>query len=93
MTMSHYSSLASILAQSLACHWPEEVNGPHAHGLNGLWLIGRQTDDLNERRERIKCLLSPPFIPLLCPPFIALSKGRGLVYMGVGGFQTGCGNQ
>lgn len=76
---------ASILAQSLACHWAEEVNGPHAYGLNGPWLIDRQTDDLNEWRERIKCLSSSPFIPLSRPPFISRSfRGEGLMY--VGGF-------
>ena len=91
---------ASILAQSLACHWGEEVNRPHAYGLNGPWLIGQQTDDPNEWRERIKCLLSSPFILPPCPPFISPSFQRGGactwgVFVGeeVGPFLAGCGNQ
>lgn len=95
--------LVSILAQSLACHWAKEVwakeNGPHAYRQNGCWLIGWQTDDLNEWRERIRCLLSSPFIPLSCPPFISPSfQGEGLVVYGgllggVGTFLAGYGNQ
>lgn len=69
---------ASILAQCPACHRAAEVNGPHAYRLNGCWLIGRQSDDLNEWRERIKCLLSSPFIPLSCLAFISL-RGEGPV--------------
>lgn len=64
------------------------------------WLIDQQTDDLNEWRERIKCLLSSPFIPLSCPPFISPSfqgggacEYRGCCWEEVGPFLAGCGNQ
>lgn len=61
-------SLASSLTQSVAFHQAGEVNGPpHAFGVNGLWLIDRQTDDLNERRERITSLLSVRFVRLPLP--------------------------
>lgn len=82
--------LASILAQSLACHWAEEVNGPHAYRVNGLWLIDQQTDDLNEWRERIKCLLSSLFIPLSRTAlYLSLFSGGGACSLG--GLLGGCG--
>lgn len=56
------------MTQTLAFHQATEVSGPpHADALNGARLIDQQTDDLNELRERIKCLLSALFIPLSCP--------------------------
>lgn len=58
---------AARLSQTPAFHQAAEVSGPqHADALNGGRLIDQQTDDLNELREGIKCLLSPPFIPLSC---------------------------
>lgn len=59
------------------CRWAKRVNGAHAYRLNGAGLIDRQTDDLNECRERIKCLLSAPFIPLSCPLSLPLSGEGG----------------
>lgn len=41
-------------------------------------LLTWQTDDLNEWKERIKCLLSSPFIPLSCPAlYLSLFPGGG----------------
>lgn len=78
MSACHYCCTGIHLGPSLACHWAEEVNGRHAHRLNGPWLIDQQTDDLNEWRERIKCLLSSPFIPCSCPAlYLLLFLGGG----------------
>lgn len=75
--------LAYIFAQSLACHGAEEVSESHAYRLNGPWLIDRQTDDLNEWSERIKCLLSSPFIPFFPSIYLSLFPGEGLVVDGL----------
>jgi len=79
---------ASILARSPAHRRAEEVNAAQrrAH---------RSTDDLHERRERIKCLSSAPLIPLSRLPFISPSflgvEGAGLAVLW--GVVAGCGNQ
>lgn len=90
--------LASILAQCLACHGVEEVSGSHASRLKGPWLIDQQTDDPNDCSERIKCLLSSPFIPFSFPPYICTPLwGWGLYWwaqLGGGGSSlAGCGSQ
>lgn len=84
--------LASIFAEPLVCHRAGEVRGPHAGGPNGRRLIGRQTHDLNESRERIKCVLSAAFILLSCPPFISHSFLGG-VACSLGGLVEGPGGR
>lgn len=88
-------SLCSGIHLCRASRMPSGRRGPWAtcsRGPNGRRLIGRQTHDLNECRERIKCVLSAAFILLSCPPFISHSFLGG-VACSLGGLVEGPGGR
>lgn len=73
MTPSHYycPGLHSFYATGA-----REVRKLHGYRLHGPWFIDWWTDDLNEWRERIKCILSFPLIPFpFTSIFLSLSGG------------------